>query len=365
MASTNEIFESDSGALLIWSAVGSIRATPWDGNALVRITDEPDPVGVFILTANQWGPFEVVVEELDKEPPVDRSWEDAVEFSVTADGPLEVSEVDSRFPSCTLTKAGGEYRVRVLAQGRAAVGRHDPGREDRSGKPSERYRIQSWPARPEQPRVIQMTSAFAASELDRSRANESGAVVVQESAEGLAAAGRIGRDADRLPGCRALTVQSGLVTLTVELEGTPSTLFGWFATVSSWTSRWNPDREALGWIYGTDAERPFQLGPYFYAYAGDDIDLLPGRKGAIRTRYVEVNRPSSVVRDWNWVPDEAGAQLLVSDSRLTISLEQVDAGRTRIHLRHEGLPVEWTEDMTSWWRFQLAIAERLGFRRRG
>lgn len=34
---------------------------------------------------------------------------------------------------------------------------------------------------------------------------------------------------------------------------------------------------------------------------------------------------------------------------------------TTIRVNHEDLPVEWLEDMETWWAYQLSIADHAGF----
>ena len=45
---------------------------------------------------------------------------------------------------------------------------------------------------------------------------------------------------------------------------------------------------------------------------------------------------------------------------MTMALDQSKAADgepwTTIRIKHEGLPVEWLEDMETWWAYQLSIA---------
>lgn len=57
--------------------------------------------------------------------------------------------------------------------------------------------------------------------------------------------------------------------------------------------------------------------------------------------------------------------LLAEESIVTTTLDQskdaTGGAWTTIRIRHEGLPVEWLDDMETWWAFQLAIADHAGF----
>ncbi|MDP8930122.1 MAG: hypothetical protein M3O70_16525, partial [Actinomycetota bacterium] len=99
---------------------------------------------------------------------------------------------------------------------------------------------------------------------------------------------------------------------------------------------------------------------------------LSGRGGSIRSILVEEDSPVRRVRKWAWIPPpppgalasvDERKPLLREDSTITMTYTQSkdEDGQvwTQVDLEHAGLPVEWLDDMETWWRYQLAFMEQL------
>jgi uncharacterized protein YndB with AHSA1/START domain len=153
------------------------------------------------------------------------------------------------------------------------------------------------------------------------------------------------------------------------IEGTRRKLFRLLAYLTSWSHPSFPGQGS--WMYG-GAWVNYELGEELLAYSFDHPDQLTGRRGAIVWEFVEVEKPARVVRRWNWLrPTREGiggrydsVPVLVEDSMVTTTL--VTSRRdgvpwTTIRMVHEGLPVEWLDDMETYWTYQLAIADAAGF----
>lgn len=364
--------DSDSAAFALRGSLGSLTVSPWSGNSLVRIDPDVDETGtIFVETGNQWGPFSVLVRTLS-EPPhrYDDRWEDIVEFSVATTGPLVVSEVSDPYPSAPLATSAGSYRIRVHARGRekrtftlAAESAMTPDEE----QPVEWYLVECWPAPPSDPSVLKMTSRYAttATRLDDPD-------TFPGAAAAMSAASRIGKDVDGVPGARDLSGDVGGLNLTGEVNGGPDQWITSFAFVLSWSNWWS---RSGGWsTRGFDAGK-LKPGPSRYGRSNDSIDQLSGRFGAIRTSIIAIDPPNSVVRNWMWVvnrsvgrvPLTEWPELLPAESQLTILLKPTvnarEGANTEVSLHHDRLPVEWIDDMTTWWQFQLEIARRTGLGR--
>lgn len=194
-------------------------------------------------------------------------------------------------------------------------------------------------------------------------------LIVPEAAAGLASSVRIGRDVDGAEGARVLSGETGEVESVRTIRGTRRRLFECCAHVTSWSDHVAP---SPGWSWiGQPGE---DLGKDSWAFSRNHPDQLTGSEGAVRTVFVEVDRPRRVVRRWQWMRLPASASdttidhfvaVLPEESRLTVELTQSrdDHGEawTEIRVHHENLPVEWLDDMRAWWDLQLAIADHGAF----
>ena len=197
------------------------------------------------------------------------------------------------------------------------------------------------------------------------------ALVIPEGEAGLAAAARIGRDVEGDPGARVLSGELGSVVVERALEGTRRKLFRLLAYLTTWSHLWVHGEHQLSWMWG-GAWVNYELGEELLAYSSDHPDQLTGRRGAIVFEFVEVEKPARVVRRWNWLrPTREGIAgrhdslpFLAEDSVLTTTLmtsRRDGVAWTTVSMEHAGLPVEWLSDMETYWNYQLAIAEAVGF----
>lgn len=193
--------------------------------------------------------------------------------------------------------------------------------------------------------------------------------VIPEARAGVAAAVRIGRDLDGGLGARTLSGAVAKVTVNGKIPGNRRKLFPEFAHLISWTDRWD---SGPGWSFASLPSREYEPGIFHYGFGGDAVDPITGSSGAIRTAFVEVKRPSYVLRSWNWVTRPAGPKtpreewpaVLPRDTLLSVMLdESTDSdGRpwTTVRLEHDDLPVEWVDDMAAWWELQIALVGQTG-----
>lgn len=354
------VLDSGSAALVLWAPGGDgLTAEPWAGNTLVTINSDAAEIGIFIDTGHQYGPFSVTTRELQAEPLVESEWEDVVEFSVTTDHSLEISEPEDRYPSVAVVSSPGAYRIRVSARGRRITNNDFDLADD---KPIEWYLVEAWPAPVAPGSVIRLTSPVAAAGLAGPPQRRD----IPGGEDGLAAARRVGRDVDQAPGARDLSGQTGSLTIEWTINGARRRWYRSFEAHLSW-SNWYV--RTGGWFMsgrGLDGPNPVRFGG-----AGDHAeDQLTGETADIRVTVIESKRPAYLVRGWNWlrqpphrshIRHEDREPLLANDARQTIHLtESKDANGevwTHVQIEHAGLPVEWVEDMRAWWQLQLAIAE--------
>jgi hypothetical protein len=361
------VLGSDEGVIAVRSDDGrGIDAAPWDGSTLVEVSAELASAGeLWVKTGNQWGPFSVTTRALDAAPDQPSAeWEDVVEFSVTATGSVSVTELVNNDPTVPLIAQAGEYRVRVSARGRTmANDLDDEEAAEDDPAPLEWYLLEVWPAPSAAPQVLRLSSAFAQAEL----AGPPAPLEIPEAQAGLASAGRIGRDVDGKPEARKLSGTIGSVDAERTVRGTRRKLFLLCAHVTSWTHLWAPGR-SWSWVGGGMGD--YDLNVDKWATADDHVDQLSGSRGAIRSSFVEVDRPKRAVRRWNWVISPGHSAwvgewhpVLPEDTLLTVTLDQSKDPSgdpwTTIRIHHEGLPVEWLDDMETWWSYQLAIADHV------
>jgi hypothetical protein len=353
---------SDCSCFVLRGAEDEVSGVaPPEANTLVSGDFAADGSGeVLIHAADQWGPFAVSTQLLEAEPDVpEADWEDVVELSLTTTGPTGVTDLEDNTPWLDLTTAPGSYRVRVLARGRRA----SDGPASRGASSRETYLIQAWPAPPSEFAVLRLTSSFAEAEL-----NPPPVPVVAGAEQALEAAARIGWDVDGRSGARVLSGERGEVTVERTIRGTRRRLFERCSHLVTWTHVW-ADYPSWGFIGGGGDDMD-------YAYAPEDCcDRLPG-SGTIRTRFLEVVSPARAVRTFEWcVPDgqeQAAWQqmpFLATPTLMTVTLvqsrDEEKSPWTTITIRHEELPVEWCEDMQTYWAYQLAIADVFEFGTRG
>jgi hypothetical protein len=194
-------------------------------------------------------------------------------------------------------------------------------------------------------------------------------LVVAGQDEGIAAAGRIGRDVEGDPGARTLSGELGSVVVEGTFQGTRRKLFRNFAYLASWSALLFPDEGS--WMHG-GAWNNYELKEEMCEYSFDHPDQLTGRRGAISWWFVEVGKPARAVRSWNWLRPtregisgrQDGVRVLAEDSVITTTLVQSRRDGepwTTVRMEHASLPVEWLDDMEAYWNLQFAIADAAGF----
>ncbi|WP_436702242.1 hypothetical protein [Nocardioides sp. BYT-33-1] len=359
------VLGSDEGAFAIRSSdCEPIPVEGWDesDNTLVRAGGALAADGeLLVTTGDQWGPFSVTTCLLDVPPGAPGvEWEDVVELSLEARASLVATELVDNDPSVPLIDEPGVYRLRLSARGRATG--HDRQDDELGEEPIEWYRLEAWRAAPSAPAILRLTSAFAHEQL----ADPPPPLLIPEGEAGLAASVRIGRDVEQAPGARSLSGATGYVEVERTIRGTRRKLFTRCAHVTTWSHAWVPGGT---WGFSAGPEPPYAPGTQHFASSHDHADQLTGSCGSIRYSFIEVESPKRAVRNWNWLPgptwDNDGAPMLREESRVTMTLNQSkDAAGvpwTTIRIRHEGLPVEWLEDMETWWAYQLSIADHAEF----
>ena len=155
---------SDEGVILVQGGVGE----PWDGSTLLAVQEEgafgEEGSDLWVLTGDQWGPFEVVVRVLDRAPgEPGETWEDVAEVSLESESGFYVTELVDQDPGAVVPCDPGTYRLRVSARGRSAE-HSDP---DEDGELVERdeavehYLLEFWAAPSSGPVDLRESSSFA------------------------------------------------------------------------------------------------------------------------------------------------------------------------------------------------------------
>jgi hypothetical protein len=327
-------------------------------SSLVK-TAEVAGVELWVRAGSQWGPYDVVVERLDAPPsPADDEWEDVVELSLSVGSELAVMDIEEFDPLVLVTEGAGEFRIRICARGRAEGQRLAMSSDDVEDLlPVEHFLLQSWAA-PMSDHVIVRLNAPLLTEEDR-------AAWPPEDEVGREAARAIGRDVDRAPGCRALSGQTGSVAVTATVTGTRRRMFRMLDALCGAPG---------GYMGGGSSE--FEVGNVYSWHSLDDIseggDRFTG-EGHLDQTLLEFCSPAYLVMSWTWInngpdpenPFEGASSFLSEPSVVRFDLTEdatEDGGKqTTVQVRHDGLPVEWLDDMTTYWRWILAIAEVQGF----
>jgi len=151
--------EEHHGSFAIGCYEGALTTDlPIVGDLVWLFEDPPYPSRLFVNTGGQTGPFTVRMElgERVADPP-GSEWEDIAEVSISCTGPLVATAITDTAPEAWIDCAGGQYRLRISARGRAEGRRRD--REcDWVDEAVEHYLIQAWPAPPTASAVVR-TSA--------------------------------------------------------------------------------------------------------------------------------------------------------------------------------------------------------------
>lgn len=360
-----DLISGSHSTVVIRGDWGTPFADPIADNTLVSVS-EVAPAELWISTGDQYGPYEVTVRMLAEPPGMPaHEWEDVVEVSIHPTSELVVTEMIDNVPAIPLTDGSGSYRLRVSARGRLAVRDYEEDDDLDSEEPIEWYLLEVWAAEPADLQVLRLTSSYAAAQLNPPPPNR-----VDEGEAGLAAASRIGRDVGRLADARVLSGATGTARAERTIRGTRRKLFPMCSHLTTW-SHWWVEGASWSWIGVGGAD--YALNEPAWALSHEHRDQFTGRYGAVRTTFIEVDKPARAVRTWEWMVSDFDQTVSIDKLRpflpgpttLTVSLEQSkDTGGepwTTIRIEHTDLPVEWIEDVSIYWDYQLAIADMAGF----
>lgn len=325
-------FSAADDALAIWAQDELLEGPDFD-NALVHSDASSRENGqVYVALTGKTSTVAVTTQYFTSPPPpLDVEWEDVVEFSVVAGAPLVITELVELEPTA-LTPEAGVFRVRVAGAGRAPRGR-------------EKYLIQAWLAEQSPVVVARLDSTFAASIQARDQ-------IERQAVPAKLAAARIGADLDQRTGARRLSGDTGTVTVTRTIAARRRKLFGYLLrTFPNWGGTGGPIPDTL--------ETPFFDRPPM-----DGSEPLCGEVGMLKRVRLEEISPSLRVQSFAWLRPEPGVMLIDSTRQFpeqgtvltTTWEEQRDPEglvRTTITLTHADLPVEWLDDMGTWWTQQL------------
>lgn len=346
------VLGSDEHGFVIEGPTPSLTASPSvPDNTLVAWWPDrhPEFAGFVVSTGSQWGPFGVRLLILEEHPgPVDERWQDVVEVSVGLTESIWVSEIVDG-PVAKAACEPGDFRMRIAALGRSESAARDADLDDDQDEedaqePLEHYLIELWPAVAEPARVLREDSQYA-----RAIRIPPEPDWPAERDAGLKAAWALIRDLRGEAGARHLPGPLGSLTYTVEFDGTRAKLF-------------NRLRYACGWppCNGGSGSRNSATD-----YYDATLPEYPGRyeqAGSIAITLLEADKPSRVVRQWNWIavrgPLDDAPRLLPSDSTVTLTFTAMKRDdhqpRTLVHLTHDGVPEAWVDDLQALWAWDLA-----------
>ena len=328
-------------------------------SSLVQVVEVNGDYEVWVTAGSQWGPYDVVIEQLSSPPPLaGEEWEDVVELSLRAGAELAVTDIEDTDPLAWVTGGAGEFRLRVCARGRAEGQLRDHSSDqDDDLPPVEHFLLQSWQAPMAEHAVVRLTAAL----LTKDELNPP----LPEAEAGLAGTRAIGRDLDRVRGCRVLSGRTGSVTVSGTVTGTRRRVFRACDGVCGWAGGymgWGNSELAVGAVLAWKSFTPLE----------DGGDGLTG-DGWLDVTWLEFRSPSYVVSSWVWMqngpdPDaylEGATPFLADPTIVRLGFTEhstPDGGKqTTVDIRHDGLPEVWLDDMTAYWHWMLAVAESRGF----
>ena len=290
------------------------------------------------------------------------SWDVDVLHEVALDSPpmpatrfLDVVEVSARG---AVTLMDGDWETHAVASAdddrwlRVRISREQPD----GARP--KLLVQTWPAEPVGPQVLRRSEEQA---LDLWQ------LALPEAPAGLAGADRIGRDVDLADGHRRLSGEVGTATVTADIPGRLSRLTNLFEAGNIWTPALNGYSATRSLYTDTDGET---WSTCFVDDASHPDHIAGTSRSAILTRpRVEHDPPRLSALWWRWgrpVPplhptlNEPAAYSSVqdADARLDVTYERTEDKSTKVTVQHSGVPIEWVDDVASWWTYQLAIARR-------
>jgi hypothetical protein len=365
---------SDERAFVLMALEGKLSGPTVGGNSLVTFdeADDFDDTLVLIHTGSQWGPFRVTTRSVDAFEAAGGDWEDVVEFSLRCQAKVVVAELVEGEPLATVIDGPGEYRVRVSVRGRSESRDRDRSSDDiEDDAPAiEHYVIESWPAPMSASELVRHGS-----DLPLDPNEEEPETILPEQEAGVAGTRAIGRDLDGGPSARPLSGELGQVVASMTIPGTRRRLFGSFAHGYAWTGGYGMSGSVDLVVGGS-----YRINSYLPVVEGGDG--MTGEQGEIVQTWLAIDSPKSVTKAWNWhlpvygewdgpSPGRAYGKrvvgqrpFLAQDTTLRIDLSEsgsAGARETLVQIQHDGLPIEWLEDMSAYWAWMLAVAESRGF----
>jgi len=329
-------------------------------STLVEVVAVNGDYEVWVKAGSQWGPYDVVIERLPSPPPpAAEEWEDVVVLSLRSGSALAVMDIEDTDPLAWVTGGAGEFRLRVSARGRAEGQLRDLSSDEDDGLPPvEHFLLQSWEAPMAEHVVVRLNAPLLT--------KDELAPPVPGQEAGLAATRAIGRDLDGAPGCRVLSGRTGTVAVTGTITGTRRRLFRAVDAVLGWPGGY------MGWGDSDLAVGAAYTWKSLDRAEDEDGDRFTG-EGHLTQTYLELRSPAYLVQSWVWMkngPDphallEGATPFLPDPTIVRIDLTEHTADRggkqTTMEVQHDGLPLEWLDDLTAYWRWMLAIGEARGF----
>ena len=321
-------------------------------STLVDWLDDGSGEPILIVRAGaQFGPYDVLVRLVDEPPEAQAigSWEDQVEISLLSGQTLALGDLEDG-PGEQLAVSPGVHRLRVCATGRSESAEReqmfpDEDATDDATEPLEHFLLEFWSSPFAPVAVLGETSRFARGEVSPTEPDWS-----PEHEPGLAAARRIAADLRRDEGSRSLSGRVGEALMSAEVAGTPVRVFNRVKLASG-------SPPARGGVLSLNEEVGDECSFY-----GDppDSDGLGPLLGTLQTRVLELDKPRTIIRSWNWtVGGVRRVRLLDEDSTVTMTFKKVNARaedpRTLVTVRHAGVPREWVEDLQRLWAWHVAL----------
>ncbi len=328
-------------------------------SSLVQVVDVNGDTEVWVKAGSQWGPYDVVIEQLSSPPPpAGEEWEDVVELSLRAGSGLAVMDIEDTDPLAWVTGRAGEFRIRIWARGRAEGQRLAMSSDaDDDLLPVEHFLLQSW----EEPLAVHVVVRLDSPLLTEEEGNPKPA----GDELGREAARAIGRDVDRASGSRVLSGQTGSIAVSGTVTGTRRRLFRMLDAVCGAPGGYMGGGSSafeVGAVYSWHSLTPLSEGGDRFTGEGDLDQMI-----------LEFDSPAYLVLSWAWIkngpssenPLEGATPFLPEPTVVRFDLAEVTAAdggkQTTVQVRHGGLPLEWLDDMRTYWSWILALAEVNGF----
>lgn len=325
---------------------------PWDepvpSDWVLYMGNDPNrgPVGwtvCFDTAKESPGEVDVTFEVAPSPPPMPgAAFTDVVE--VSASGVVELMEGTWETHTVAKNTIGAWSRVRLS-------------REQPQSGPSNLL-VQAWPAPPTAATVLRVVDKQPVDVWQ---------VGLPEAEAGLAGAARIGSYVDRAPGCRPLSGELGTASASMDIPGSMNKLTNLFEVGIIRTPALDGSSSKMRGVYDADGN----FWSTCYVKNADHPDRMAGTtmSGILTRPRVEHDPPRRSALWWRWgtpVPpfhDILGTPksyepLLAQDSLLDVRYDRNPDKTITVTLEHSLVPVEWVDDLSAWWTYQLAIVRQ-------